>query len=60
MTHGDCGTDGKLDMFLDEENVSRIPSPHCNQSFMNEANFDAAMDQDLEIFYLTDDMARRF
>ena len=60
VIYGDCGTGGQLDAFLDEENIARIPGPHCYQSFMGEADFDAAMDQELGTFFLTDYMVRHF
>ncbi len=60
VIYGDCGTGGQLDAFLDEENIVRIPGPHCYHSFMGEADFDAAMDQELGTFFLTDYMVRHF
>ena len=60
VIYGDCGTGGQLDVLLDEENIARIPGPHCYQSFMGEAKFNAAMDQELGTFFLTDYMVRHF
>ena len=60
VIYGDCGTGGQLDTFLDAENIARIPGPHCYHSFMGEADFDAAMDQELGTFFLTDYMVRHF
>ena len=54
VIYGDCGTGGQLDAFLDEQNIQRIPGPHCYQSFMGDAGFDAAMDQELGTFFVTD------
>ena len=47
-------------MFHDEEYVARIPGPHCYQSFLGEVDFDAAMDQELGTFFLTDYIVRQF
>ena len=60
VIYGDCGAGVELDAFLDEENIARIPSPHCYQSSMVEADFDAAMDQELGTFFLTNYMVGRF
>jgi len=60
VIYGDCGTGGQLDAFLDEENIARIAGPHCYHTFMGEADFDAAMDQELGTFFLTDYMVRHF
>lgn len=60
VIYGDRDTGGQLDVFFDEENVLRIPGPHCYQSCMGEADFDAATDQELGAFFLTDYMARHF
>jgi len=60
VVYGDCGTGGQLDSFLAAEGVPRIPGPHCYQSFMGEAAFDIAMEQELGTFFLTDYMVRHF
>ena len=52
VIYGDCGVS---DAFLDEQNC-----PHCYHSFMGDAGFDAAMDQELGTFFLTDYMVRHF
>jgi len=60
VVYGDCGTGGQLDAYLDAEGISRIEGPHCYQSFMGAAEFDAAMAQELGTFFLTDYMVRHF
>ena len=57
---GDCGTCGQLYSFFDGENVAHIPRPHRHHSFMGEADFDAAMDQELATFLLTDYIVHHF
>ena len=49
-----------LDAFLETEGVTRIPGPHCYQSFMGNVDFDAAMEDELGTFFLTDYMVRHF
>ena len=46
--------DGQLDAFLDEQDIQRILDPICYYAFMGDAGFDAAMDQVLGTFFLTD------
>ena len=60
VIYGDCGTGSQLDMFRNEENILRVPGPHCHHSLMGEAGFDMAMDQELGTFFLTDYVARHF
>ena len=60
VIYGDYGIGGQLDALLDEENIVWIPGPHCYQSFIGEADFDAAMDQELGTFFLTDYIVRQF
>ena len=60
VIYGDCGTGGALDAFLETAEVTRIPGPHCYQSFMGEAGFNAAMEDELGTFFLTDYMVRHF
>ena len=57
---GNYGTGGKLGVFLDEENVVRTLGQHCYHSFMREADFDPAMDQEFYTFFITDNMVRYF
>ena len=60
VIYGDCGTGGQLDAFLDEQNIQQIRGPRCYHSFMGDAGFDAAMDEKLRTFFLTDHMTRHF
>jgi hypothetical protein len=58
--YGDCGTGGLLDRVLEEEGVERIDGPHCYAFYMGEPQFDAAMDEELGTFFLTDYLVRHF
>ena len=51
---GDCGTGGQLYAFFNEKNVAQILGRYRYHSFMGEADFGSAMDQELAIFLLTD------
>jgi hypothetical protein len=58
--YGDCGTGGLLDRVLEEEGVERIDGPHCYAFYMGEPQFDAAMDEEIGTFFLTDYLVRHF
>ena len=58
--YGDCGTGGKLDEVLREENVSRIAGAHCYEFFAGAADFAAMMEAEPGTFFLTDFLVRHF
>lgn len=58
--YGDCGTGGMLDQVLEEEQVERIPGPHCYEFYATPAVFNDLAEQELGSFYLTDYLARFF
>ena len=58
--YGDCGTGGKLDHVLKEENVKRIPGAHCYEFLAGRSVFSAIADQEIGTFYLTDYLVRFF
>ncbi len=60
VTYVDRNTGGMLDVFLSEENISRVPGPHCYQSSIGKAVFDVATGQELGTFFLTDCIIRHF
>lgn len=61
VLYGDCGTGGLLDRVLEEEGqVERIEGPHCFSFFAGNAAFEAAAEDDLTTFYLTDYFCRHF
>lgn len=60
VLYGDCGTGGALDKVLAEEEVERIPGPHCYAFFAGLPQFDAMHEQEPGTFYLTDYLTRHF
>ena len=58
--YGDCGTGGKLDQVLDEENVVRIPGAHCYEFYTGHSEFSNIAQEELGTFYLTDYLVRFF
>ena len=60
VAYGDCGTGGKLDEVLAEEQVERLPGAHCYQFLAGFERFQALSDDEPGTFYLTDFLARHF
>ena len=60
VVYGDCGTGGEIDAFLTEQQVDRIPGPHCYEVFLGPAEFADEMERELGTFFLTDYMVRHF
>ena len=60
VAYGDCGTGGRLDAFLEAEQIPRIAGPHCYEMFLGKVDFDAEMETALGTFFLTDYMVRHF
>ena len=60
VVYGDCGTGGEIDAFLTEQQVDRIPGPHCYEMFLGPADFEEEMERELGTFFLTDYMVRHF
>jgi len=60
VVYGDCGTGGALDRVLAEEDVERMPGPHCYEFFAGVPAYAAMMDAELGTFFLTDYMVRHF
>ena len=60
IAYGDCGTGGDIDRLIKQEQVERIDGPHCYQFYMGADAFDAAMDDALGTFFVTDYMVRHF
>lgn len=58
--YADCGTGGLLDRVCEEEGVERIPGPHCYAFYSGNKAFEAAGDDDMTSFYLTDFLVRQF
>ncbi len=60
VLYGDCGTGGALDAMLAEENVTRIPGPHCYALYVGEDAIEAMMKEEPGSFFVTDFLARHF
>lgn len=60
VLYGDCGSGGLLDAMLAEEDVERIPGPHCYQFYAGKVDFEALMEAEPGTFFLTDYLARHF
>jgi len=58
--YADCGTGGELDRICEEEDVERLPGPHCYQFFTGADRFATMHAADPAAFYLTDFLARHF
>jgi hypothetical protein len=60
VLYGDCGTGGMLDEVLADENVERIPGPHCYAFYSGLDAFLAQAEAEPACFYLTDYLTRHF
>lgn len=60
VAYADCGTGGRLDAMLAQENVERIGGNHCYEFFAGTAVFKAMSDAEPGTFYLTDYLVRHF
>lgn len=60
VAYADCGTGGLLDKVLAEEQVERLPGPHCYAFYTGIAAFERAAEADMRAFFLTDFLARQF
>ncbi len=58
--YADCGTGGELDKICEKHNVERIAGPHCFSFYMGNEQFEAADDDFLTTFFITDFLARHF
>lgn len=58
--YADCGTGGELDKVCEKHNVERIAGPHCFSFYMGNEQFEAADDDFLTTFFITDFLARHF
>ena len=60
VLYGDCGTGGALYVVLAEEDVTRVPGPHCYAFFAGEEAIAAMMKEEPGSFFVTDFLARHF
>ena len=58
--YADCGTNGALDAVLERHGVERIGGPHCFSFYAGNAAFQAAHDEYITTFFITDFLARHF
>lgn len=60
VAYADCGTGGALDKICAAHGVERIAGPHCFSFYQGNAAFEAAGDQMMTTFFITDFLARHF
>ena len=58
--YADCGTGGDLDKVCAAHGVERIAGPHCFSFYMGNAAFEAAGDDMMTTFFITNFLARHF
>lgn len=60
LAYADCGTGGQLDAICDELGIKMIRGPHCYSFFEGNDAFEARAEGEIDVFYLTDFLARGF
>ena len=60
VAYADCGTGGRLDALLREEDIERLPGAHCYEFFAGAPLFAALADAEPGTFYLTDFLLKHF
>lgn len=60
VAYADCGTGGRLDAVLAEEDVERLPGAHCYEFYAGSGVFHALAEEEPGTFYLTDFLVRHF
>ena len=58
--YADCGTGGMLDKVCEAHGVDRIAGPHCFSFYIGNDTFEAAGDEWMTTFFVTDFLARNF
>lgn len=58
--YADCGTGGMLDKVCQKHGVERIAGPHCFAFYQGLETFEAAGEDDMTSFYMTDFLCRHF
>lgn len=58
--YADCGTGGELDKVCAAHGVERIEGPHCFSFYVGNQAFEAAGDDMMTTFFITDFLARHF
>lgn len=60
IAYAECGTMGELDKICERENVERIAGPHCFSFYWGNTAFEAASDDHMTAFLMTDFLCRHF
>jgi hypothetical protein len=60
VAYADCGTGGRLDAVLKEDDIERLPGAHCYEFFAGAQTFAALADAEPGTFYLTDFLLKHF
>lgn len=60
LAYADCGTGGQLDAICAEMGIEMIRGPHCYSFFEGNDAFNARAEGEIDVFYLTDFLARGF
>ena len=60
VLYGDCGTGGRLDAMLREEDVERVFGNHCYEVFAGSEELAQSIAAEPGTFFLTDFLARHF
>lgn len=60
LAYADCGTGGELATLCDEMGIEMIRGPHCYSFFEGNDAFAARAEDEIDVFYLTDFLARGF
>lgn len=58
--YAECGTQGEVDRICDEEQLARLPGPHCYAFYTGVETFLANAEAEFTAFYLTDLICRQF
>lgn len=56
----ECGTRGEIDRICQEENLQRLPGPHCYAFYSGVEAFLTSAEHEFTAFYLTDLICRQF
>ncbi|SPF76471.1 hypothetical protein ALP8811_01476 [Aliiroseovarius pelagivivens] len=60
LAYADCGTGGQLTALCEELGIEMIRGPHCYSFFEGNDAFSARAEDEIDVFYLTDFLARGF
>ena len=60
LAYADCGTGGQLTALCDELGIEMIKGPHCYSFFEGNDAFAVRAEDEIDVFYLTDFLARGF